>query len=66
MANKAQLIESIVAMNPSADRTWLSYFEAPALSLYEEHLQYALAPRSTETGWLRPTETPAVVCRTAA
>lgn len=60
------LVESIVALNPGADREWLVTFDAHDLNRYLQHLESALEPRSESTPWERLGDTPAIVSRTAA
>gem|GEM_PF-623240 len=65
-ANVDNLVESIVALNPRADREWLVSFDAYDLTRYLQHLECALEPRTTATPWERRGDTPAIVSRTAA
>ncbi|MSR43832.1 MAG: hypothetical protein EXS15_00525 [Phycisphaerales bacterium] len=58
------LVESIVAMSPSADRQWLLDFDAYDLMRYLQHLECALEPRTTASPWQRLGDTPAIVWRT--
>jgi hypothetical protein len=60
------LVESIVALNPGADREWLVTFDAYDLARYLQHLECALEPRESATPWERIGDTPAIVSRTAA
>jgi len=55
------LVESIIAINPGADRDWLVTF-----ARYLQHLECALEPRESATPWERLGDTPAIVSRTAA
>ncbi len=63
MPTKAQLIDDIVSLNPSAHSAWLDYFEPEALVRYLDHLRYARVPRGPRSFWLRDAETTAVVTR---
>jgi len=60
------LVESIIAINPGADRDWLVTFDAYDLARYLQHLECALEPRESATPWERLGDTPAIVSRTAA
>ncbi len=60
------LVESIVALNPGADRSWLVTFDANDLSRYLLHLECAGEPRHSALPWRRLGDTPAIVSRTAA
>ncbi len=60
------LVESIVALNPGADRQWLVGFDAYDLHRYLQHLESAQEPRTESTPWERLGDTPAIVTRTAA
>ncbi|MSR69818.1 MAG: hypothetical protein EXS17_05680 [Phycisphaerales bacterium] len=60
------LVESIVALNPGADRSWLVTFDAYDLSRYLQHLECAGEPRHSAAPWRRLGDTPAIVSRTAA
>ncbi len=60
------LVESIVALNPRADRSWLVTFDCYDLGRYLQHLECAGEPRESATPWRRLGDTSAIVCRTAA
>jgi hypothetical protein len=62
MLTKDQLVERIIALNPSARTDWLLRFDAPALARYLEHLNFAQTPRGT-AAWERDGETPPIVTR---
>ena len=66
MQSKAQVIDGILQINPSARQEWLDLFEVSALRRYLDHLQVALEPRGADSVWLRDGETPAVVIRAPA
>ncbi len=63
MPTKAQLIDDIVSLNPSAHPEWLDDFEPDALGRYLDHLRQARVPRGPRAFWLRDAETTAVVTR---
>lgn len=52
MLTKAYLIDSIVEMNPTAQRAWLGQFSSGEVREYLERLRYAAAPRHG-AGWQR-------------
>ena len=64
MLTKSQLINAIRELNPTAGARWLGRFDAKALRRYLEHLHHVLGPRGD--GWVRRSETTAVVGRTPA
>ena len=66
MQTKAQLIESILQINPSASHAWLDGFDRGALLRYLDHLQFALEPRGRDSFWIRDSETSAMVTRRPA
>ena len=49
MQSKAQVIDGILQINPSARQEWLDLFEVSALRRYLDHLQFALEPRGPDT-----------------
>lgn len=53
MLTKAQLIDSVVELHPSARREWLSQFAAEQLEIYAERLRHAQSPRGPRSVWLR-------------
>ncbi len=60
------LVELIVALNPGADRQWLTTFDAYDLHRYLQHLESAQEPRHSAAPWERLGDTPAIVTRDAA
>lgn len=60
------LVEFIVTLNPTANRTWLSTFDPWDLHRYAQHLECASQPRHMATAWQRTGDTPAIVARSAA
>ncbi len=53
MLTKAQLVDSVVDLNPSARREWLGQFGAEQLQIYLERLRHAQSPRGSRSAWLR-------------
>lgn len=64
MTPKHNLIDAIRTHNPTAPIEWLSAFSADALRVYLDHLLSTLDPK--QTAWVRPGDTPAITCRSAA
>ncbi|MEY3232641.1 MAG: hypothetical protein RL689_2730 [Planctomycetota bacterium] len=51
--HRSQLIDGILARNPSADPAFLMRFDNDALKHYLDHLGCDEAPRSRENRWVR-------------
>ena len=66
MLSKAQLIDGILSLNPSATSDWLARFEVPALTRYLNHLDFAREPRGRGSFWFRDAETSASMTRAPA
>lgn len=58
---RAQVIERIMSLNPSAPSGYLDGFSDGALREYLDHLTASLAPRGPEARWVRRAATPAIV-----
>lgn len=54
MLTKAQLIDSILELNPIARREWLSQFSTEDVRAYLGRLQFASEPRGGDSAWSRP------------
>lgn len=52
--SREQLIDRIIALNPSATSRFLDQFDDEALNQYLNHLSLTTAPRGRETRWIRP------------
>lgn len=61
--SRAQLVERIMELNPTAGREFLSRFHGNALAEYLEHLSLAAEPRGRSSGWVRRSGQPAIVSR---
>jgi hypothetical protein len=57
---RAQLVDRIAAMNPSATPEFLARFGEQSLGNYLEHLVSAQEPRGRTARWVRRNETPAI------
>ncbi len=57
------LISRVQSLNPTASREFLVTFRPQALELYLDHLACALVQPRSETRWIRPGDTPAIVVR---
>ncbi len=66
MHTKAQLIDGILQLNPTARHDWLDRFDTAALHRYLNHLLHAYEPRGRDSFWIRDAETTAVVTRRPA
>lgn len=58
-----QLVEQIQRLNPSASAAWLGRFDRAALRMYLAHLVSVL--EGPGKSWVRPGDTPAIVCWSA-
>lgn len=58
---REQVIDRILAINPTAAPDFLNRFGAEHLRLYLDHLVSAQQPRGRDARWVRPRETPAIV-----
>ena len=65
MLTKNQVIDAICKLNPTAPMYWLASFDLTALREYYEHLLITLEPRGSR-GWVRQSDTPAIVTRKPA
>jgi len=54
MLTKAQLIDSVLELNPIACREWLAEFSTEDVHAYLERLRFAHAPRGGTSVWPRP------------
>lgn len=61
-----QILERILAINPSANLRYLSRFRADRLVDYLDHLICSRQPRGREARWLRRGDTPAILMREPA
>lgn len=52
--SREQLVDRIIALNPSATPRFLEQFDESALDHYLNHLSLITAPRGRETRWIRP------------
>ena len=51
---RRNMIEQIIALNPSATAGFLEQFDDAALSQYLDHLHVAHQPRGRDARWVRP------------
>ena len=54
MLAKEEVIQAILNLNPTADRTWLSDFRDRDLREYLDHLNHAQTPRNAAHAWRLP------------
>ena len=52
--SRAQIVDRILTINPSATTDFLDQFDVQALSAYLDHLAASLAPRGRSARWIRP------------
>lgn len=63
LMTEQQLIEQIMALNPTASVDFLADFSAYALDKYLAHLLAAAEPRGRNAHWARPEDSPAILLR---
>jgi hypothetical protein len=63
---RQQLVSQIIEINPSATTAFLGAFENSALRTYLDHLHSAQIPRGRHATWVRPGDSPAIMCRERA
>lgn len=61
MLTKPQIVDAIMSVNRSATFEFLMSFDVLDLRRYLEHLQIICEPRGSDSVWVRPADTPAVV-----
>lgn len=59
--SRAQLMDKILSMNPSATESFLARFSDRALGTYLDHLVAANRPRGRHARWERPGDSPAIM-----
>jgi hypothetical protein len=59
--SKAQLIDQIMSLNPTATTSFLEAFQESGLRNYLDHLLALQTPRGREATWTRRADTPAIV-----
>jgi hypothetical protein len=66
MIEKTRIIHAIQEINTSAARHWLEAFDVSALRRYLDHLQLTREPRGRASIWVRPGDSPVILCRKPA
>lgn len=61
LLSRSQIIERILAHNPTASVEFLEDFSEQALRTYLDHLLSAQIPRGRMARWVRPGDTPGIV-----
>ncbi|CAG0999946.1 hypothetical protein PHYC_02808 [Phycisphaerales bacterium] len=61
--SRAQLVERIMELNPTAGREFLARFTGPALGEYLDHLTLTVEPRGKASVWVRRSGPPAIITR---
>ena len=64
--SRAQLLELIMSLNPTATAVFLSQFTDNRLRGYLDHLTAVQQPRGRDARWQRPAETPAILSKEAS
>jgi len=59
--SREQVLDQILALNPSASSTFLEQFDARELGMYLRHLLSAQEPRGPMARWRRPNDAPAIM-----
>lgn len=62
---REQVVDRIIAINPTASTAFLERFRSESLEAYLKHLVVASGPRGSHSRWVRPAETPAITWREA-
>lgn len=58
---RAQVIDRIMSLNPTASPEFLEDFSERQLQVYLDHLVAAQMPRGRMARWVRPGDTPGIV-----
>lgn len=64
--SRSQIVSRILELNPSSSAEFLDGFTDESLAHYLARLNILQQPRPARTGWIRTSETPAIVCREPA
>lgn len=64
--NRAQLLELIMSLNPTATPGFLEQFALPHLRGYLDHLVAAQEPRGRGARWVRRADSPAILSKEAS
>ena len=62
---REQVVDRIIAINPTATTAFLDRFTEDKLEKYLDHLVAASGPRGGHSRWLRPGDAPAITVRVA-
>lgn len=60
---REQVVDRILALNPTASTEYLSGFPETSLTVYLEHLVVTSGPRGRHAIWVRPGDSPAIMGR---
>lgn len=61
--SRAQMVSRILELNPTTSVSFLNDFSDESLGHYLARLHTLQQPRPAPVGWVRTSETPAIVCR---
>ena len=62
---REQVVDRIIAINPTATSAFLARFPEDKLEKYLDHLVAASTPRGRHARWMRPGDAPAISFRVA-
>ncbi len=60
--SRAQIVDEIIGINPSATAAFLAQFDDELLRKYLDHLHYTQGPRGSGS-WDRPNDAPSIMVR---
>ena len=60
---REQVVDRIIAINPTATSGFLQRFSEDSLGRYLDHLVAASGPRGGQSRWMRPGDWPAITVR---
>lgn len=61
--SRPQIVSRIIELNPTSTVAYLASFTDKSLHQYLSRLNGLQTPRMGSKGWIRPTESPAIICR---
>lgn len=64
--SRAQIVSRILELNPTTSASFLDAFSDESLGHYLARLNALQMPRPARRGWVRTSETPAILCREPA
>lgn len=61
--SRVQIVSRILELNPTTSASFLDAFDDQSLGHYLARLHALQQPRPAPRGWVRPCDTPAILCR---